>query len=251
MNQVQTLLNQVPPEAVRILLVLFLSFLLGTRAGGAEGTAGHYMFGGVRTFPLLGLMGYGAGADLRTQLSSWRSGLLAVSAFMVVSYWHKLENSEDAGITTEITGLLTYVLGALVYYGNYWFASTLVVVTMLLLELKVVAGEPVGAHLPEEVTAFTKFLLLTPVILPMVPNQDFGPFHINPFKTWLVVVAVSGISYGSYVLQRVTGSAAASSWRRSWAGPTLRTIMTVVLARRAKRENRPHLFPAASSWPRG
>jgi len=43
--------------------------------------------------------------------------------------------------------------------------------------------------------------------LPALPNQEFGPFHINPFKTWLVVVAISTISYASYVLQKVTKGA--------------------------------------------
>ena len=42
------------------------------------------------------------------------------------------------------------------------------------------------------------------MILPVLPNQEFGPFQINPFKAWLVVVAVSGVSYGSYVIQKLT-----------------------------------------------
>ena len=54
------------------------------------------------------------------------------------------------------------------------------------------------------VHSFTKFLLLTAVILPIVPNRAFGPFQINPFKTWLAVVALSTVSYASYVLQNLT-----------------------------------------------
>lgn len=46
-----------PPEAVKILLVLFLSFLLGLQREELK-VAGHYSFGGVRTFPLIGLIGY-------------------------------------------------------------------------------------------------------------------------------------------------------------------------------------------------
>jgi len=75
---------------------------------------------------------------------------------------------------------------------------------MLLLELKT-ALEGLTERIPaEDVVTFTKFLLLTVVILPAVPNREFGPFLVNPFRTWLIVAAVSGISYGSYVLQRVT-----------------------------------------------
>ena len=53
----------------------------------------------------------------------------------------------------------------------------------------------------EEIFTFTKFLLLTVVILPVVPHEDLGRSHINPFKAWLAIVAVSCISCGSYVLQ--------------------------------------------------
>ena len=48
---------------------------------------------------------------------------------------------------------------------------------------------------PQEILTFAKFLLLSAVILPILPNQQFGRFHLNPFKTWVVVVAVSAVSY--------------------------------------------------------
>jgi len=35
-------------------------------------------------------------------------------------------------------------------------------------------------------------------------SRHFGPFHINRFKTCLVVAAVSTLSYRSYVLQNLT-----------------------------------------------
>lgn len=242
MDQVRALLSQVPPEAFRVLLVLGLSFLLGLEREGRKARAGHYIFGGVRTFPLIGLLGYGAALVAGTELLLVALGLLAVTAFMVVSYRHKLATAEDAGVTTEITGLLTYVLGALVHYTHYWIATTIVVLALLLLELKSGLESLSDRISAEEVETFTKFLLLTAVILPAVPNQDFGPFRLNPFRTWLVVVAVSGVSYGSYVLQRVTRKRGGIVLAALLGGAYSSTVMTVVLARRAKREDRPHLF---------
>lgn len=242
MNQIRALASQVPPEAFRVLLVLALSFLLGLEREGRKTRAGHYIFGGVRTFPLIGLLGYGAALVSGTELLLVALGLGAVAAFMVVSYRHKLETVEDAGVTTEITGLLTYVLGALVHYTHYWIATTIVVLSLLLLELKSWL-ESLSERIPaEEVETFTKFLLLTAVILPAVPNQDLGPFRLNPFKTWLVVVAVSGVSYGSYILQRLTHKRGGIVLAALLGGAYSSTVMTVVLARRAKREDRPHLF---------
>jgi len=79
------------------------------------------------------------------------------------------------------------------------------------------------------------------VILPVLPNQDFGPFQINPFKTWLVVVAVSAVSYGSYVIGRLTkggGVVLAAILGGAYSS----TVTTLVIARRAAREHQPHLF---------
>jgi hypothetical protein len=61
-----------------------------------------------------------------------------------------------------------------------------------------------GEALAEAPGVTTKFLALTAVILPALPNVRFTQFGLNPFKTWLLVVAVCGISYGSYVLLTLT-----------------------------------------------
>jgi uncharacterized membrane protein (DUF4010 family) len=95
---------------------------------------------------------------------------------------------------------------------------------------------------PQEILTFAKFMLLTAVILPTLPNQEFGRFHINPFKTWLVVVAVSTISYGSYVLQKVTKESGGVLLAAFLGGAYSSTVTTVAMSRRAAREQRPHLF---------
>jgi uncharacterized membrane protein (DUF4010 family) len=95
---------------------------------------------------------------------------------------------------------------------------------------------------PDEILTFTKFLLLAAVILPIVPNQEFGPFRINPAKAWLVVVAVSAVSYGSYVIQKLTKGQGGVLLAALLGGAYSSTVTTIVLAKRAARENRPHLF---------
>jgi hypothetical protein len=147
-------------------------------------------------------------------------GFLVVGGFLLLSYWHKLSSSDAAGVTSEMSGLATFLVGALVYYEHFWIATALSVASLLLLELKTVLEKLAGRIPPEEILTFAKFLLLTAVILPILPKQEFGRFHINPFKTWLVVVAVSTISYGSYVLQKLTKNEAEWCWPRSLAEHT-------------------------------
>ncbi len=128
--------QQLPPEAVKIVLVLFLSFLIGLEREEHKAAGGSYSFGGVRTFPLIGLIGYSMALVSGTQLLPLTIGFLIVAGFLLLSYWHKLTQSATAGATTEISGLATFLVGALVCYGHFWIATTLGVASLLLLDLK-------------------------------------------------------------------------------------------------------------------
>jgi uncharacterized membrane protein (DUF4010 family) len=141
-----------------------------------------------------------------------------------------------------MSALATYVVGALVSHEQFWIATTLSVASMLLLELKAALESLTKRIASDEILTFTKFLILTAVILPILPNQEFGPFQINPFKTWLVVVAVSTVSYGSYVLQRLTEDQGGVILTAILGGAYSSTVTTVALARRAAREQHCHLF---------
>jgi len=234
--------RHLPPEVFQIILVLFLSFLIGLEREEHKATAGTYSFGGVRTFPLIGLIGYSLALIAGGQLLPLTIGFLVIAGFLLLSYWHKLATEKAAGVTTEMSGLATFLVGALVCYGHLWIATTLAVASLLLLDLKTALEKLAARIAPNEILTFAKFLLLTGVILPVLPNQEFSRFHINPFKTWLVVVAISAISYASYVLQKVTKGKGGIELAALLGGAYSSTVTTVVLARRAAREQHPHLF---------
>jgi uncharacterized membrane protein (DUF4010 family) len=231
-----------PPDGTKILLVLFLSFLIGLEREERKAKEEEYTFGGVRTFPLIGLMGYALALLSGGHLVPVTTGFVVIAGFLLLSYWHKLASSNIAGVTTEMSGLTTYVVGALVYFGHFWIATTLAVASTLLLELKAGLESLTKRIPPDEILTFTKFLLLSAVILPILPNSEFGPFHINPFRTWLVVVAVSAVSYGSYVLQRLTKGHGGVILAAILGGAYSSTVTTVVLAKRASGQERSHLF---------
>jgi uncharacterized membrane protein (DUF4010 family) len=236
------LYDRLPPDAVKIILVLFLSFLIGLEREDHKAKGGAYSFGGVRTFPLIGLIGYSIALLSGSQLLPLTVGLLVIAGFLLLSYYHKLSSAEFAGVTSEMSGLATFLVGALVCYGHFWIATTLSVASLLLLDLKTALEKLAVRVAPHEILTFAKFLLLTGVILPVLPRQEFTRFHINPFKTWLVVVAISAISYGSYVLQKVTKARGGVVLAALLGGAYSSTVTTVVMARRAAREAHPHLF---------
>ncbi|MGD0787467.1 MAG: MgtC/SapB family protein [Terracidiphilus sp.] len=234
--------RQLPLEAVQIVLVLFLSFLIGLEREEHKAAGGTYSFGGVRTFPLIGLIGYSTALIAGTQILPLAIAFLVVAGFMLLSYWHKISAAETAGVTTEMSGLATFLVGALVCYGHLWIATTLGVASLLLLDLKAALEKLAVRIAPNEILTFAKFLFLSGVILPILPNREFGQFNINPFKTWLVVVAISAISYLSYVLQKMTKGQGGVVLAALLGGAYSSTATTVVMARRAAREEQPHLF---------
>src|SRR5271165_88260 len=234
-----------PPEAVKILIVLVLSFLIGLEREEHK-SDGDYSFGGVRTFPLIGLVGYAVALLSRDQLLPLSIGFAVIGAFLLMAYRHKLSGAQalvdSPGITTEISGLTTYVLGALVSNGYYWIAATITVLSLFLLELKEVLEGLSKRLAPHEILTFTKFLLLTAVIPPTVPNTPLTQFGINPFKTWLLVVAVCGISYGSYVLLALTRQGNGVLLSGVLGGIYSSTATTVALAKKACLQEAAYLF---------
>jgi uncharacterized membrane protein (DUF4010 family) len=236
------LYHSLPPEAAKFLLVLFLSFLMGLEREEHKADSDHYAFGGVRTFPLIGLIGYIIALLSGDQLLPVMLGFAVVGGFLMISFRHKLTVSGDAGVTSEMAGLAAYLVGALVDRDQLWIATALSVAGVLLLELKVALESITKRVGPGEVLTFAKFLLLAAVILPILPDKDFGRFQINPFKTWLTVVAVSAVSYASYVIQRATRRRGGIVLAAILGGAYSSTVTTVVLARRAAGERRPHLF---------
>jgi len=240
-----TLIQFIPKQGAEILLALFLSFLIGLEREGQKAASDQYRFGGVRAFPLLGLLSYAICLFSGGNFLLPAVGLAVVGAFLWQSYRYKLEHEPLAGMTTELSGLVTYVIGALVSRQQYWVATTIAVLSVALLELKE-ALESFTKRVPgEEILTFTKFLLLSAVILPVVPNRTYGTFGFNPFRTWLVVVAVSAISYGSYLLQVWTRGRGGVLVSALLGGAYSSTLTTVVLAKRAREQSRPHLYSGA------
>src|ERR1022692_4928967 len=110
---------------------------------------GSYSFGGVRTFPLIGLIGYSIALLSGGQLLPVTFGFLVVGAFLLLSYWHKLSRAEAGGVTSEMSGLTTYLVGALVCYDHLWIATTLSVASLFLLELKTALEKLASRAAPE------------------------------------------------------------------------------------------------------
>lgn len=236
------LLALVPPDALNIALILGLAFFIGLEREEHKQRDAIYAFGGIRTFPLIGLVSYALALIAAPQLVPWVIGFAVVGGFMLLSYHHKLSGVPPGGLTTEISALSTYVIGGLVQHQHYWIATAIGVLSVLVLELKKALDELTKHVASSEIVTVAKFLVLSVVILPIVPERELTRFHINPFKTWLVVVAVSGVSFASYVVQRLLKGRGGVMVSAVLGGAYSSTVTTVVLARQAKGERQPNLY---------
>lgn len=232
----------VSPDAIKIGLTLALAFFIGLEREEVKQREKSYAFGGVRSFPLIGLTSYALALLSAPGFVAWTVGFAVVGVLMALSYQHKLAGPPPAGLTTEISALAVYVLGALVQQGQYWIATTIAVLSVLLLELKKGLEGLTRYAASNEIVTVAKFLVLAGVILPVVPDRELTRFQINPFKTWLVVVAVSGISFASYLVQRLLKDRGGVLLSAVLGGAYSSTVTTVVLAREARMEAQPNLF---------
>ncbi len=224
------LISSLPPEVFGFVLALGLSLLIGFEREEHEPDG----IGGVRTFPIIGLGGFLLIAGFPDTAVPFALGLIVMGGLVAMSHWFSLQQGEP-GITTEAAALLTFTIGGCAAKGLYWIAIATGIVTVILLHEKRLLEGLANALPRHEMRTLLRFLLLTAVILPVVPNRDFTPFEINPFKLWLVVAAVSGVSYVSYLLRLWWGEDRGLIVAGLLGGAYSSTVTTVVLARQSKK----------------
>lgn len=226
-----TLLQHLPPELAGLAVTLGLSLLIGFEREEKRPDDPAGFFGGIRTFPMIGLAGFLL-VEVFDSPIPFAVGLLVLGMLLAVSHWFSIQQG-DRGLTTEFAALLTFGLGAAASKEMYWLALAAGIVAVILLHEKT-RLEGLAVRIPsEELRTLLRFLVLTAVILPAVPNHTFTPYDINPFKIWLVVVAVSGVSYASYLMQQRLGDRALLL-SGILGGAYSSTVTTVVLARQSK-----------------
>jgi len=202
---------------------------------------------GLRTFALIGLFG-GVCAQLRGAFGPWALavGLIALALLAVVSYSAWVRSSGQLSATSTIAALLTYVLGALAASGAPVLAAAVAVVATVLLDLKSTLHRWLQRIEARELSAALQMLVLSVVILPLLPDQGYGPYEaLNPYKLWWAVVLVSGLSLGGHFAMRASGPQRGLLWTGLLGGLASSTAATLTLARQVRQE--PELREAANA----
>jgi uncharacterized membrane protein (DUF4010 family) len=198
----------------------------------------HSRLAGIRTFPLVTMLGTIAGL-LALRYGGWvvAAGLVSLAALVIVSnLWAgKAESPPDPGTTTEVALLLMFGVGVYLVAGHASVAVALVGTIAVLLHLKPEMHAFVRKLGEKDVKAIMQFAVISLVILPVLPNEEYGPFHVlNPYKIWLLAVLVVGISLGGYVAYKFLGARIGSVLGGVLGGLISSTATTLSFARRTR-----------------
>ena len=90
----------------------------------------------------------------------------------------------------------------------------------------------------DELRAGLKLLLISVVVLPVLPDQGYGPWQaLNPFKIWWMVVLIAAISFAGYFAMRLAGPGKGAALTGLLAGLASSTALTLHFSRLARHRS--------------
>ena len=232
-------------------IAVLLGLLVGLqREHAASGMAG------MRTFPLITVLGTVSAALADRFDDSWilAAGLLAIVAVIVVGHFFRRRRDPEPGTTTDVAMLLMYAVGALVVIGPMSAAIVTGGGVAVLLQFKPELHNIARKFGDEDLRAIMQFVLITCIILPVLPNENYGPGNLlqlhaptpgqsagpldvfNPFETWLMVALIVGLSLGGYISYKFFGRDAGILLGGILGGAISSTATTVSCARGARTD---------------
>lgn len=233
----------------RLGAALAIGLLIGVERGWHEREAKEgARIAGVRTYGLVGLLGGGM-ALIAQNFGALVMGLafIGLTGLLAAVYVENLRRGRsDVGITSLVATLLTFALGALAAMGEVVIAAASAVLTTLLLGYKPQLHRWVNALEGDELRAGIKLLLISVVLLPILPNQGFGPWAaLNPYAIWWMVVLIASLSFVGYFAVKIGGAARGTVFTGLAGGLASSTAVTLHFSRLAARD--PSLAPVLAT----
>ncbi len=181
-------------------VALLLGGLIGVEREFKKQREGKASFGGVRTFTLISLLGALSGA-LSQHFGFPVVYISLLGLIVLIGISEFLERAP--GLTSEISGVITYLIGLLCHTGNYELAALITISIFSVLSFKEQMHKFVKHLTLEDLYAFLKFAAVTVVIYPLLPDRSF--YGINPREVWTMVVIISSIDFLGYILTKFAG----------------------------------------------
>jgi uncharacterized membrane protein (DUF4010 family) len=217
----------------RLAICVLIGILVGTEREHSKKEG--RIFAGIRTFPLISMMGF-----LSALIASFTSSLVfVVSLFafiiLVIASYIMFALDGKRGVTTDMAGILVFILGALVYWNFIVFSVAVAVVITALLSLQPQLSAVTKRIVEEDIYATLKFATITLIILPILPDKTFDPLNVlNPRHIWYMVILIAGISFAGYVLIKFSKADKAIPITGLLGGIVSSTAVTLTFSQKSK-----------------
>lgn len=236
-------------------IALIIGILIGLERERSKLQSSQELLAGVRTFALFGLAGCTAAmlSDLFHSPLPFVIIVFIIGGMLAVAYF-VTAGKNGHGLTTEVSAVVTVLLGALCYWQYMALAAAIGVVTTILLSFKLEMHRFAEQISSEDVYATLKFAVITTIILPVLPNESLGPAPfdvLNPHRIWLMVVLISGISFLGYVLMKVVDAQRGIGLTGLLGGLVSSTAVTMSFSERSRRHpelGRTFAFAIILAW---
>ncbi|MFQ0978799.1 MgtC/SapB family protein [Vibrio campbellii] len=213
---------------------LFIALLLGAIVGTQRGwvmrnSVEGSRVAGIRTFSLVGLLGglVGILANIYTPLLLGFA-LIALVILACIAFVIQQRKSEDISITGVVSLVITFVLGSLAVSGEPVLAAAAAVITAVVLDNKKELHQALQRLQEYELDAALRLLLISIVLLPLLPNQAYGPWKaLNPYEIWWMVVLIASISFVGYFAIKIGGAKRGILFTSVFAGLSSSTALTL------------------------
>lgn len=222
---------------------LFIALLLGGLIGlereqDRKGTKTHE-FGGIRTMALVSVMGYLIYSLFGTDQAVFAIFTAGFIALVLISYVVSSILNKSIGVTTEVAAIFAYMIGLLMGRGEGLYAAVMTLLVLVVLYFKEAIHAFAHKVDKKEMYSTLKFVAVVFVILPLLPNQTFGPLDVlNPYIIWLMVAFISGISFVSYIVVKLIGARRGVGLSGLLGGLISSTAVSVSLAHLSKTEKK-------------
>jgi uncharacterized membrane protein (DUF4010 family) len=226
--------ESIPPLLIQFIMTIGFSFIVGLEFHSyLRINQYEYGFGSTRTFVLVGILGFLL-YQLNAQGLFFALGMGLLGAMLLVYYWYQSAEKHYSLLETLLT-LLVFLIGPVTIHFPGWFLVLFVVILILMLGEKPLIHQFSENLANNEIVTLAKFLILSGVILPLLPDKQLAPsLPVTYYKIWLAVIVVSGFSYLSYLAQTYFFKTRGLLLTGVLGGLYSSTAVSVVISRRAR-----------------
>ncbi len=214
------------------------------RERSAPEASGDTFLGGARTHPLFALVG-GVATLAAREVGPWvlAVALAALVALLLLNYQGEVQRDRGRGITSEAAFLLSFLLGVLACTSGVVeptkhrvvVVGAVAVVATFLLSAKPTTRRLAHTLSKEDVASTLKFLIVAVVVLPLLPDQTYGPLDVlNPYDVARLMVLISALSFVGYAGIRLLGPERGLGLTGVVGGLVSSTAVTFSMAGRAR-----------------